>query len=987
VTAGIWSRYAEVIETGHSAEFVHHFEGDRINAWLHVLAVKLGDGLMVEWRDVSREKEQQRRIEDSRNELELFNRLAQPFLTVTDPRRLFGQLQATLASEFGATAAVVGFIEVDGALALPAAGDQDGPRLWPKAEWQARWGEAPTAAAQIIPGPKDFPTALEPVAGQIAAPITLGGEVLGRIWLAPGTAGFTQSAGEQLERICQHLAGPFRAYLTEQRFNALRDRALALALENEAKFAAVFDHSLDALLLVEANSGQIVDCNAQAVSLFEAGSPERLIGTEGRLLAKNPRTPEAAVELRRQIAGGAGYEGDFEYRSLAGSVFWGHVAGRQMQLRGTDLQLFRITDISQRKAADQRLEAQATFRQQLIDSVPLPIFVKDTAGRYLECNRALSDFLGVSREQLLGKTVADVFTPDMAFEYQRRDEELLLQQQGLQIHRGQVRNAANEDRTVIFHRAAFQQGQGSLGGLIGTFIDVTDMDAASDRLRLQETALNAAASGLVITDRAGLILWANPAFSQLTGYTSEELAGKSTRLLRSGEQDAEFYHNLWQTITSGHVWRGELVNRRKDGSFYHEEMSITPVRGADGSIANFIAIKQDISARKQVELQYLRAQRMEGIGLLASGIAHDLNNVLAPVLLSIELLRSMHPDEDTTEILHTVELSARRGADIVRQVLTFARGVKGERIPLQSKHLVKDIVRVAKETFPKDIEVHIRTDLEVANVEGDPTQIHQVLLNLAVNGRDAMPDGGRLTLGAFNRQLTAPLEAVNGTIPPGEYVLLSVTDTGGGIPPQNLIRLFEPFFTTKETNQGTGLGLPTALGIVKSHNGYFRVVSELGKGTEFQVYLPMCFRDGQFTPSPRPAPPRGNGETVLVVDDEAGIRDIASEILSRYGYRVLTASDGTEAVALVAQHRGKIDLVLTDVMMPYMDGVALVRSLRKLAPNLRILAFSGLSNDATLAPKITELRRLGLPPVLSKPIAAPELLSAIHELISAPLPE
>ncbi len=546
-----------------------------------------------------------------------------------------------------------------------------------------------------------------------------------------------------------------------------------------------------------------------------------------------------------------------------------------------------------------------------------------------------------------------------------------------------MRNAAGEFRTVIFHRAVFHGGDRALGGLIGTFLDVTDSDLAMQRLRLQETALRAAANGIVITDRKGTILWANPACERLTGYAPDELVGSPIRILKSGAQNTTFYRNLWDTVLGGNVWQGEFVNRRKDGTLYSEENTITPVRDESGTVSHFISIKQDITSRKQIELQYLRAQRMEGIGLLASGIAHDLNNVLAPVLLSIELLQAMHQDADTQEILHTVEQSARRGADIVRQVLTFARGVKGERIPLQSKHLVKDIVRVAKETFPKNIEVHVRMDTEVANVEGDPTQIHQVLLNLAVNARDAMPDGGRVTLSAHNLRVREALPAINGTILPGEYVVLGVKDTGIGIASENHPRIFEPFFTTKAANKGTGLGLPTALGIVKSHSGYFRVVSEPGKGAEFLVYLPTCHRDESSPAPPAPVAPRGNGETVLVVDDEPGIRSITSEILSRHGYRVLIAADGTDAMALVAQHRSKVEVVVTDVMMPHMDGVALVRSLRKLAPNTRVIAFSGLSKDPTLAPKIEELRRLGLPPVLSKPLAAPELLTAVYEVLNS----
>ncbi len=887
---------------------------------------------------------QKAQLEASRQELELFNRISLIFLTPSSTEDVISRLEAAIGSALGV--ASVKLTIADAGLAEPPGSGR---------------------MADHLPG----------------VAIVSGTDVLGEIRLGNDRSPLPADTGERLERIAQFIAPTLRSHLTEVRCRAEQDKTLALALANETKFAAIFNNSLGALLLVDAQSGRITECNRQAGRLFAGGNPQRLIGLEGRLLAANPRSREEGVRLRAEIAGGIRYETDQEFRSLDGSPFWGQVSGEQLHLPGADLQLFRIVDITQRRAADQRLAAQAQFQRALIDSVPLPVFVKDTRSRYLECNRALAEFIGVPREALIGKTVTDVFSEEDGAEYLRRDEELFLHQ-GRQVYQGTVRSATGEVRSVIFHKATFHRDDGALGGLIGTFIDVTDTEGAMDRMRLQESALNAAANGILITDRRGIVLWANPACERLTGYTLTELVGASVRILKSGLQDSEFYRNLWTTVLAGHVWQGEINNRRKDGTNYLEEMTITPLKNDRGEVTHFVAIKQDISSRKQMEMQYLRAQRMEGVGLLASGIAHDLNNVLAPVLLSIELLQAMHPDADTQEILHTVEQSARRGADIVRQVLTFARGVKGERIPLQPKHLVKDIVRVAKETFPKNIEVHIRMDTEVANVEGDPTQIHQVLLNLAVNARDAMPDGGRLTLIAKNHQLLAELPAVNGPIPPGDYVILAVRDTGIGIDPGNITNIFEPFFSTKTDNKGTGLGLPTALGIVKSHAGYFRVISQPAKGSEFEVYLPVCHRD-ESSPAPgMTKAPRGNGETVLVVDDEPGIRSITSEILSRHGYRVLIASDGTDAMALVAQHRGKVELVLTDVMMPHMDGVALVRSLRKLAPHTRVLAFSGLSKDATLAPKIEELRRLGLPPVLSKPLAAPELLMALHELLNSP---
>jgi len=779
--------------------------------------------------------EQRTRLEQTTEELDLFNRVAQAFLAQTNPRELFGHLESILSQAFGALGSSVALVDdaAESGCGLHFPG-KERPEPWSFQEGQRLTaGAIDSCPVVTLVGPQTLPGTTLKVDGLAAVAIVHGDEVLGQIWLGVGEAGFRPDAGGRLERVAGQLASILRSYLSERRLALEREETLAIALSNEAKFASIFRNSLDALFIVDAENGTVGDCNRQAAVLFADGDPQRLIGLEARCLAAEPRSPAESAALRRRIADGYGFEGEFECRSLNGRVFWGQVAGEQLEIAGPRRQLFRIIDITQRKLAERRAGQEAQFRREIMDSVPLPVFVKDPEGRYLEVNRALTEFLGMTREQLLGKTVGEVFPETEAAEFRRRDEEIFLHG-GRQVYRGRVRNAAGEIRAVIFHRAVFHGGDRALGGLIGTFLDVTDSDLAMQRLRLQETALRAAANGIIITDREGVIQWANPACERLTGYCPGALVGSPMRILKSGVQDSAFFRNLWDTILSGNVWQGEIVNRRKDGTLYHEETTITPVQDESGAVSHFISIKQDITSRKQVELQYLRAQRMEGIGLLASGIAHDLNNVLAPVLLSIELLQAMHQDADTQEILHTVEQSARRGADIVRQVLTFARGVKGERIPLQSKHLVKDIVRVAKETFPKSIEVHMRMDTEVANVEGDPTQIHQVLLNLAVNARDAMPDGGRVTLSAHSLNVREAIPAINGTIPPGEYVVLGVKDTGIGIASEDHPRIFEPFFTTKTANKGTGLGLPTALGIVRSHNGFFRVVSEPGKGAEFR---------------------------------------------------------------------------------------------------------------------------------------------------------
>jgi PAS domain S-box-containing protein len=667
--------------------------------------------------------------------------------------------------------------------------------------------------------------------------------------------------------------------------------------------------------------------------------------------------------------------------TLAGSAIPYHFHGRRIELDGRPCILGIGIDISERQEIEAQLEHQLEFQKTIMDAMPIAVFTKDARGRYLSCNLAFEKFTGLTREGIAGKTVSEVFDPELSAICDLKDQELL-GGLGMQSYEGRIRKSPDDVREVVFHKASYQDAMGEINGIIGAFIDITEEKRARENLLLQESALNAAANGIVITDATGKILWANPAFTTLTGYAAKEVTGLTPQVLKSGRQDADFYQQMWQAISSGQVWRGELVNRRKDGTLYDEEMTITPVFDAAGKLTHFIAIKQDISQRKQMEAQYLRAQRMEGIGMLAGGIAHDLNNVLAPILMSIELLKDIHPDAETSDILRSLQDSAQRGADIVRQVLTFARGIKGERLLVAPKHLIKDMGRVAQEAFPRNIRVSTDVPINLWNVSGDPTQLHQVLLNLCINARDAMPDGGTLSMVARNETVKDLWSEAGIQIADGDYVVIAVKDTGMGIPPELHERIFEPFFTTKEQGKGTGLGLSTVMGIVKSHHGYLRIKSEPGKGAEFLIYLPAVKDAAPATETKEQAAlPQGEGELVLVVDDEPAITEVAKDILIRNGYRVLTASDGTEAMALVAQNQSKVHLVVTDIMMPFMDGVALVRGLRKLAPEVKIIACSGLASGASMISKIDELRRLGVPPVMHKPFTAHRLLTNVHNAL------
>jgi two-component system cell cycle sensor histidine kinase/response regulator CckA len=391
-----------------------------------------------------------------------------------------------------------------------------------------------------------------------------------------------------------------------------------------------------------------------------------------------------------------------------------------------------------------------------------------------------------------------------------------------------------------------------------------------------------------------------------------------------------------------------------------------------------LSVTSDLTDRKRLEQQFLRSQRLESIGALASGIAHDINNVLAPILMTLQLFRPKLPDAEDQELLDNLETSANRGAEIVRQVLKFARGSETQRVPCQLRGLILDLSKLVVETFPRNIRIETQASETLPIVKCDQTQIYQVLMNLAVNSRDAMPQGGQLTIAA--QAITIGEEAV-GLHPegrPGSYVLLSVTDSGSGMSSDTQSKIFKPFFSTKEPGSGTGLGLSTSWGIVRHHGGFISVNSQLGLGTEMRVYLPAF--DEKEAHARRPlteAVPRGSGETILVVDDEATIRIVTKATLEDNGYKVLVAGDGTEAIAVFARHAPSIAVVVTDMLMPYLDGPSTVRALQKLDPAVKVIGVTGAGEYAKPI-SFTEVPGIRL---LAKPFASSDLLLALAQIL------
>ncbi|MCD6288712.1 MAG: response regulator, partial [Candidatus Hydrogenedentes bacterium] len=484
----------------------------------------------------------------------------------------------------------------------------------------------------------------------------------------------------------------------------------------------------------------------------------------------------------------------------------------------------------------------------------------------------------------------------------------------------------------------------------------------------------------IITDTEGIIEYVNPSFERITGYSALESVGQKTNIVKSGEHDNAFYKDLWDTIKGGNVWTGRFINRRKDGTLYNEEATISPVLDSEGKIVNFVAVKRDVTEQLVLEGQLRQAHKMESIGLLAGGVAHDFNNLLTGILGYANILKShAQPNDETYKAAAVIEVAGKRAAQLTEQLLGFARKGKHQNVPIDLHSTIHEVIDLLSRTIDKNIEIKRHFRIAKANVLGDPNQIQQVLLNLAINSRDAMPDGGELTFETDLADLDEIFCQSHPSVTPGRYVMISVSDTGSGIPEDIRGRIFEPFFTTKEQGKGTGMGLAMVYGIVKNHGGSIWVYSEMDQGTIVKIYLPLFVEsdgDDNIGDVSSFSVISGSGR-ILLVDDEEVVRTVAAMMLKELGYDVIEASNGRMAIDLYRARHSEIDLVIIDMVMPKMGGRECYMALKEIDPELRAVLSTGYSLDGAAQ----EILDLGVNAFIQKPYVLSEISAVIAEVL------
>jgi PAS domain S-box-containing protein len=753
------------------------------------------------------------------------------------------------------------------------------------------------------------------------------------------------------------------------------NRAIQEARDLEQMMSSVLDTVID---VFDCNKTQLIypcnpDADAWSVQMertkpgYESLAP---LGT------KVPMTPEIAEmhRISREIKGphlfGAGTDlpltaaqgnvGDQSGMGMAiypkNSDAWGFSMEQCSHPRIWKPEEMRLFEAIGRRLADsltswlsyRELRRNEEFLDKVVEHIPNMIFVKDAKTlRFVRVNRAGERLLGYSREELLGKNDYDFFPAKDADFFTAKDRQALDCGELVDIAEEIIHNRKNEERILHTQKIPIRDETGTPQYLLGISEDITVRKKVEESLRKLSQAIEQSPVSIVITDAAGTIEFVNTQFTQLTGYLQSEVLGRNPRILKSGETPPERYEELWKTIRSGGVWQGELRNRKKNGDLFWEHVTIAPLRNAEHVITHYIAVKEDITERKKLEAQLRQAQKMEAVGQLAGGVAHDFNNMLGVIIGHAELaMHRLSPGQPLYSSLKEICFAAGRSADLTRQLLAFAR--KQTIVPkvLDLNDTIEGMLKMLRRLIGEDIDLAWLPGARIWKLKMDPSQVDQILANLCVNARDAIKGVGKVTIETANAVFDEAYCSQHPGSAPGHYVQLAVSDNGCGMDAKTLARIFEPFFTTKPLGEGTGLGLATVYGIVKQNNGFINVYSEPQKGATFKIYLPRHEgKTDQMSADVAAARlPRGH-ETILLVEDQPELLAIGQLMLKNLGYRVLTALKSSEAIHIAKEEGARIDLLLTDLIMPEMNGRDLANHLITLCPAMKSMFMSGYTGN------------------------------------------
>jgi len=927
-------------------------------------------------------------LERVRRALRLLTRCHEALVRGSDEATLFADLCALMVGVGGYALCWVGLAEHDARKTvrpIAHAGDDDGYLATIDVVWSDTVrGRGPTGTAMRTGRPvigHDFATdeSLLPwreealrrgFRSSSALPLVHDGEQIGVITMySVRCEVFDEAELEILGQLSSHLAYGIHARRQQE---ARRKVETTLARQN-ALLQALINSPVDTVLFALDLEGRYTafnDEHRQAMQELWGVAIEPGLPFLDCVL--DPRLRDGARRAIRRALGGEAFT-ELHTRLEIGACYeftWSPIKGPEGGVTGVTA-LGR--DVSKSRRDEQALrESEERFATAFQRSPVSMTIVSVATERYVEVNDAFLRVSGFARDEIVGYTSAEIGAFVDPMDRARLIEEVTRTgatdglEMRLRTHAGDIREANVSTRLIRI---------GGQPHFLSTILDVTDRKRAEAERERLATAIEQAAEVVLITDRAGTITYVNPAFEVVTGYSRSEAIGKSPAFLKSGAHDAAFYRGVWDAIAHGATWRGHLVNRRKNGQIYTEDATISPVRAPSGEIVSYVAVKRDISAELAVEEQLRQAQKMDGIGRLAGGVAHDFNNILNVILACASFAKEALPEGPVLDDVVEVEKAGLRAAALTRQLLAFSRKQVLQPVRLDLNQVLSELEKMLRRIIREDIALSLELAPALWPVRADPGQIEQVIMNLVVNARDAMPQGGSVHLETRNVEFDAEQALAQPGLVAGPHVRLSVRDSGVGMDEATLTRIFEPFFTTKPVGAGTGLGLSTAYGIVRQSGGAISVETELGQGTTFHVFLPRdssVRKESERTLAAIAVDPKG--ETILLVEDDAAVRIVTKRILEGAGYVVQTAASGEEALAC-CRETGHLHLILTDVVMPSMSGPEFVEQASQLRSVPRVLFMSGYA-DRTLG-----VHEEGDRQFISKPFTRSALLHKVRTLL------